>query len=141
MSRLIPVQTDFTNAERIRDDKIRAHMIEAAEQCGATYVPESESLQKLSVVLGNWPADRTLIFCDEGLAGNNTNPVFPAGPAAVLIGPEGGFSEEERARISSMSRALQISLGPRILRAETAALSALTLWQSRSGDWYRDNRA
>ncbi|MDH5798813.1 MAG: 16S rRNA (uracil(1498)-N(3))-methyltransferase [Paracoccaceae bacterium] len=140
-ARLVPVQTEFTNAERIRDEKIRAHAVEAAEQCGATYVPEAESLQKLGAVLDNWPADRALIFCDEALAGREHSLKINPGPAAILIGPEGGFSPEERKKISSMPQALPISLGPRILRAETAALAALTMWQSQVGDWYGDQDA
>ncbi len=131
-ARIIPVQTEFTNAERIRRDRLQAHAIEAAEQCGGTYVPPVEDIRKLSDVLDTWSDDRQLIFCDEALAGD-TGATLPAAPAAILIGPEGGFSEPERARLRSM--ATTVSLGPRILRADTAAVAALTLWQVAEGDW------
>ncbi len=135
-ARICPVQTDFTNAERIRQDRLQAHAVEAAEQCGGTYVPEVTALQKLSAVLSDWPADRQLLFCDESLAGPaSVLTDLPAGPWAVLIGPEGGFSQAERARLRAMPQAHAISLGPRILRADTAAVAALTLWQAHLGDW------
>jgi 16S rRNA (uracil1498-N3)-methyltransferase len=134
--RVLPVTTDFTNAERLRHDRQQAHAIEAAEQCGAVFVPEVAPLEKLSKVLDDWPEDRRLMFCDEGRAG------IPAGlkdaqrgPWAVLIGPEGGFSEPERARLLSLPFVTPVSLGPRLLRAETAAVAALTLWQASLGDW------
>lgn len=132
VARICPVQTEYTNAERIRRDRLQAHAIEAAEQCGGTYVPQVEDIKKLSDVLAAWPKDRNLIFCDEDLAGEATSTQPPA-PAAILIGPEGGFSEGERARLREI--ATSISLGPRILRADTAAVSALTLWQASCGDW------
>ena len=133
-ARICPVQTAFTSAERIRRDRLQAHAVEAAEQCGATFVPEVAALEKLSRVLDGWDPARKLIFCDEGLAGHSS--VLPDGlvpPAAILIGPEGGFSDEERIRIAAV--ATPISLGPRILRADTAAVSAITLWQAAYGDW------
>lgn len=136
-ARICPVQTDFTNSERIRRDRLQAHAVEAAEQCGGTYVPEVADLQKLNDVLAAWPEDRQLLFCDETLSDAQT--VLGAhergGKWAILIGPEGGFSEAERARITAMPNATAISLGPRILRADTAAVAAMTLWQDRLGDW------
>lgn len=136
-ARICPVQTDFTNAERIRRDRLQAHAIEAAEQCGGTFVPEVTELARLSTLLQDWPKDRTLVFCDEALAGDpapaNWSDI-PA-PAAILIGPEGGFSENERRLLSSLPFARRVSLGPRILRADTAAIAALSLWQAGSGDW------
>lgn len=134
VARLQPVLTDFTNAERVRVDRLQAHVVEAAEQCGATYVPDVALPMKLSALLQGWDAARALIFCDESLAGTAA-PDWPGAPAALLIGPEGGFSSDERARITAMEAAHPIALGPRILRAETAALAALTLWQSKMGDW------
>jgi 16S rRNA (uracil1498-N3)-methyltransferase len=128
-----PVQTDFTNAERIRRDRLQAHAVEAAEQCGGTFVPVVEDIQKLSHVLDTWPEDRTLIFCDEAFAGQSAWPDVVNEKAAILIGPEGGFSDEERLRLREMAKT--VSLGPRILRADTAAVAALTLWQSQFGDW------
>jgi 16S rRNA (uracil1498-N3)-methyltransferase len=141
-ARILPVQTDFTNSERIRRDRLQAHAVEAAEQCGGTYVPEVADIRRLSDILDDWPSDRILIFCDEALAGsswekNSGELAKRAGaeppPAAILIGPEGGFSDAERARLRAMAQT--ISLGPRILRADTAAVAALTLWQASQGDW------
>ena len=135
-ARIMPVQTDYTNAERIRQDRLQAHAVEAAEQCGGTYVPPVDDLRKLSDVLDAWPDDRRLVFADEALVGAGKALSGPdAGKWAILIGPEGGFSEAERARLSAMPNVNAISLGPRILRADTAAVAALALWQSHCGDW------
>lgn len=146
--RILPVQTDFTNAERIRQDRLQAHAIEAAEQCGGTFVPEVAGLQKLDRVLADWPEGRQLMFCDEALAGGSSRlsaliagtgeegrEARRADPWAILIGPEGGFSEAERARLRALPFAHAVSLGPRILRADTAAVAALTVWQQALGDW------
>jgi 16S rRNA (uracil1498-N3)-methyltransferase len=135
-ARILPVQTEFTNAERVRRDRLQAHAVEAAEQCGGTFVPEVAELQPLSRVLDGWPGDRRLLFCDEARVG----PADAIGQAArgrwaILIGPEGGFSEAERARLVGMDQARPVSLGPRILRADTAAVAAMTLWQAALGDW------
>ena len=134
VARLIPVTTAFTNAERIRRDRLQAHAVEAAEQCGATHVPEVEALRPLDAVLADWPARRALYWADEGRAGAATRPEAE-GPAAILIGPEGGFSPAEGARLAALPYVRPLALGPRILRAETAALAALTLWQAAAGDW------
>ncbi len=139
VARILPVLTEFTNSERIRTDKARLHVVEAAEQCGATYLPAVEEPQKLSRLLDHWPEGRRLMFCDESLAGAAA-PLAAlegqaAGPWAVLIGPEGGFSEAERARLRALDFSHPVALGPRILRAETAAVAALTLWQTALGDW------
>ncbi len=133
--RICPVQTAFTNAERIRRDRLQATAREAAEQCGATAVPEVAELARLDRMLSDWPAERALLVADEGLAGHATAGAWPPAPAAVLIGPEGGLSEAERARLAAHPAVRRIALGPRILRAETAALAALTLWQAAQGDW------
>lgn len=135
-ARILPVQTDFTNAERIRQDRLQAHAIEAAEQCGGTYVPEVAELQKLDRLLAEWPQDRLLMFCDEAEvgAGKTLSAACP-GSWAILIGPEGGFSASERARLSALPNSHIVSLGPRILRADTAAVAALTIWQTVLGDW------
>jgi len=135
-ARICPVQTDFTNAERIRQDRLQAHAVEAAEQCGGTFVPEVCALQRLSEVLGRWPEGRRLMFCDEMLAGaGRALGDAPTGPWAILIGPEGGFSEAERTRLRALPFAHPVSLGPRVLRADTAAVAALTVWQQALGDW------
>ncbi|WP_306112702.1 MULTISPECIES: 16S rRNA (uracil(1498)-N(3))-methyltransferase [unclassified Roseovarius] len=134
--RICPVGTDFTNAERIRQDRLQAHAVEAAEQCGGTFVPEVADLQKLSRMLDKWPEDRQLMFCDEALAGvAETLGAAGGNKWAILIGPEGGFSDAERDRLHAMPTAHAVSLGPRILRADTAAVVALTVWQQALGDW------
>ena len=137
-TRICPVQTDFTNSDRIRQDRLQAHAVEAAEQCGGTFVPEVCELQKLDRLLADWPGERQLMFCDEALAGGSSaltgNLAKPA-PWAILIGPEGGFSDPERARLHALPFAHAIALGPRILRADTAAVAAMTLWQKTMGDW------
>ncbi|MGC9420749.1 MAG: 16S rRNA (uracil(1498)-N(3))-methyltransferase [Rhodovulum sp.] len=135
-ARICPVQTDFTNAERIRRDRLQAHAVEAAEQCGGTFVPEVCDLQRLSDVLASWPEGRRLMFCDEMLAGQARGlGAAPRGPWAILIGPEGGFSDAERNRLRALPFAHPVSLGPRVLRADTAAVAALTVWQQALGDW------
>ncbi|MEY8802320.1 16S rRNA (uracil(1498)-N(3))-methyltransferase [Leisingera sp. XS_AS12] len=137
-ARILPVQTDFTNSERIRQDRLQAHAVEAAEQCGGTYVPDVAELQKLSRLLDHWPAERQLMFCDEAEVGNALQLAAETrrgAPWAILIGPEGGFSEAERKRLHDLPQSHVVSLGPRILRADTAAVAALTLWQQALGDW------
>lgn len=138
-ARIQPVQTRHTNAERIRQDRMQAHALEAAEQCGATYVPEVAELVTLDRLLAKWPAGRRLLWCDETLAGRGIALTATAGergaPWAILIGPEGGFAEDEKHRLRAMPDVMPISLGPRILRADTAAVAALTLWQANLGDW------
>ena len=136
-ARIVPVQTDFTNSERIRQDRLQAHAIEAAEQCGGTWVPEVADLTRLDRLLEDWPEGRFLMCCDEGRAGQAAAlPDMARGaPWAILIGPEGGFSAPERARLAGLPFAHPVSLGPRILRADTAAVAALTLWQQALGDW------
>ena len=136
VARILPVQTDFTNSERIRRDRLQAHAIEAAEQCAGTHVPDVDDLVPLARLLDHWPEDRKILWADEGRAG--PGPVLkgqPAGPWAVLIGPEGGFSPAERARLCAMAQVVPVALGPRILRADTAVVAALALWQSSLGDW------
>lgn len=135
VARLLPVTTRFANAERMRTDKSRAHAVEAAEQCGALFVPELAEVQPLERVLAAWPEGRRLIWADESLTGKGSWAEVPAGPAALLIGPEGGFSEDEKARLRGLPFVSAISLGPRILRAETAALAVIVQWQARFGDW------
>lgn len=136
VARIMPVQTRFTNADRVRRDKMVAHAVEAAEQCGATAVPEVGELMALDKVLDAWPAGRRILWCDESLAGASSALSGDIGGAwAILIGPEGGFAEPEKARLRAMPEVVALSLGPRILRAETAAVAALTLWQAALGDW------
>ncbi len=136
-ARIIPVQTEFTNSERIRQDRLQAHAVEAAEQCGGTYVPEVTDLQRLDRALDAWPENRQLMFCDEATVGSALRLAESekGKPWAILIGPEGGFSERERKRLAELPFAHVVSLGPRILRADTAAVAAMTMWQQALGDW------
>jgi 16S rRNA (uracil1498-N3)-methyltransferase len=137
-ARILPVQTDFTNADRIHRDRLQAHAVEAAEQCGGTYVPPVADLQKLDRLLDTWPEERRIMFADESLVGQSSAlgaDMARGAPWAIFIGPVGGFSEPERKRLRAMPQAHPVSLGPRILRADTAAVAALTLWQSALGDW------
>lgn len=135
-ARIMPVQTEFTNSERIRQDRLQAHAVEAAEQCGGTFVPQVDDLAHLPRLLDGWDASRRILWADEAMVGPaETLAGLPEGPWAILIGPEGGFSESERKRLRDLPFVTPISLGPRILRADTAAVAALTLWQSILGDW------
>lgn len=138
VARLRPVTTRFTQSERWRHDKQLAHAIEAAEQCGATFVPDLDDVQPLDRVLADWPDQRTLLWADESLAVGSCalkGAIAAPSPAAILIGPEGGFSDDEKARLRTLPFVRPIRLGPRILRAETAAVAALALWQATAGDW------
>lgn len=135
VARILPVQTRFTN-EKIRPDKLTAHAIEAAEQCRATFVPEVADLIPLDRLLTTWPQNRRLFWADEKLAGQPAPLTGERGqPSAILIGPEGGFSPDEQAKLRTHPQITPLSLGPRILRADTAAVAALTLWQAALGDW------
>lgn len=136
--RLVPVATDHTSSERLRRDKAEAHVRGAAEQCGALTLPEVAEMTPLARLLARWPEGRRLLWADE--RASSASPVARlaaagAGPWAILVGPEGGFSEEERAVLRAAPFVVPVSLGPRILRAETAAIAALTLWQAHLGDW------
>ena len=136
IARLVPVLTEYTNAERLRPDKLRAQMIEAAEQCEAVFVPELADPVPLAQMLQDWPADRRILWADEAWdASHATLAGLERGRWAVLIGPEGGFSPSERARLRALPCVTPLSLGPRILRAETAAIAALSLWQAHLGVW------
>ncbi|MCA3451255.1 MAG: 16S rRNA (uracil(1498)-N(3))-methyltransferase [Rhodobacter sp.] len=137
VARVVPVQTAHTNADRIRQDRLQAHAVEAAEQCGATFVPEVAELVALDRLLADWPSERRILWADESLVGARVALLAagPPGPWAILIGPEGGFSDRERAALRAMPQVVPVGLGPRILRADTAAVAALTLWQSVLGDW------
>ncbi len=137
-ARILPVITQLTNSERVRTDRLRTHAIEAAEQCGGTFVPEVAEPQPLSAVLASWPAERQLMFCDEALtagAAQNMLQGVNRGPWSVLIGPEGGFTEAEANLLHQLPQTHAVTLGPRILRADTAAVAALSLWQAALGDW------
>lgn len=136
-ARIMPVQTRHTNSERIRQDRLQAHAVEAAEQCAATFVPEVAELVSLDRLLAGWPQDRRILWADETLTSAKTalDAQGRGGKWAILIGPEGGFSPDEQTRLRAMPQVLAVALGPRILRADTAAVAALTLWQATLGDW------
>jgi len=136
VSRISPVITSRTNLDRVKWDKMVANCIDAAEQCGRMTVPEVDVMISLDEKLNNWPKDRAILFCDEAEDINliqNLKPTF--GKWAILIGPEGGFSPEERKMLNAHKNTTSISLGSRILRADTAAVAALSLWQSYFGCW------
>ncbi|HQU69832.1 MAG TPA: 16S rRNA (uracil(1498)-N(3))-methyltransferase [Albidovulum sp.] len=137
-ARIVPVATDYTNSERLRRDKAEAHVREAAEQCGALFLPEVAEMAPLARLLGDWSKDRRILWADESAPAGSPAATLARsepGPWAILTGPEGGFSESERSRLRALSFVIPVSLGPRILRAETAAIAAMTLWQAHLGDW------
>jgi 16S rRNA (uracil1498-N3)-methyltransferase len=132
VARLIPVTTRRTVVDRLNLDRLNAHIIEAAEQCGRTVLPTLTEPVSLDAFLQS--SSRILYFADEA-GGEPAAAAFTPGPATILIGPEGGFTPEERAAIRAAPNANAISLGPRILRAETAALAAVASWMALAGDW------
>src|SRR5690606_10728369 len=146
--------TRYTNADRVRMDRLDAIAEEAAEQTGRLDVPEIHEPAKLDAILDAWPQGRRLMFCDERGGPPVLKALLPppseegghgqhggGGPSAspppwsILIGPEGGFAPEERAQLLALPFAVPVSLGPRVLRADTAAIAAMTLWQAVMGDW------
>ena len=141
-ARLAPVLTEFTQVRRVKMERLIANTIEAAEQCNLVAVPKVSEPEKLDRVLDKWRTgdenQRQLIFCDEAAA--SASPIetlrqFAGAPIALLIGPEGGFSERERERFLSLPFVTPISLGPRIMRADTAAVAAMAVLQATIGDW------
>ena len=142
VSKIWPVQSEYGQVKQIKEDKLRLNMIEATEQTERLDLPEIGSFARLHSVLDNWPVDRMLIVCDEsksemGMARSMTELNYPkSGKAAILIGPEGGFSSAERKTIEARPFTELISLGPRILRSDTAAIAALSVFQANFGDWY-----
>lgn len=135
---LRPVLTQHVQGKITNLDKLRANVIEAAEQCGILSVPQVEEPVRLKELLESWPQSRRIIYCDEGDEGQNPLPVLQRikeRQLALLVGPEGGFSDEERALLRSLPFVSAIPLGPRILRADTAAVAALAVVQASLGDW------
>ena len=133
-----PVLTDHTQNRAVKADKLQANIIEAAEQCGVLALPVLEEQCSLEKVLEEWNPQKPLIFCDESASGNAPLPILTGiapGPVGLLVGPEGGFSDAERALLHSQAFVTAIPLGPRILRADTAAVAALALVQAALGDW------
>lgn len=134
IARLQPVITQRTIVDRVNLDRLRANTIEATEQCDRTALPDIAEPVKLTALLKGWDEGRALLFADER-GGEPLVTLAKPGPAAILIGPEGGFTEDERASIRAHPAARAITLGPRILRAETAAAAAISLWMGAVGDW------
>jgi 16S rRNA (uracil1498-N3)-methyltransferase len=139
VSRLQPVTTRHTQAARVNVERMQANAIEAAEQCGILTIAEASDAVPLRKALDEIAGGRVLIFCDEDA--ETRDPVAALGqlargtPLAVLVGPEGGFADEERAMLLKHPSVIRLALGPRILRADTAAVAALTLVQAVAGDW------
>lgn len=138
VARLRPVITDRTIAERVNGERMQANVIEAAEQCGILRVPEVDPPAKLNEILQSWDPSRHIVFCDEDAQGSSpieTLERLAPGPLAVLVGPEGGFSPAERERLLGKAYVVPLSLGPRIMRADTAAVAVLALVNATLGDW------
>lgn len=141
VARIVPVLTRRGVVDKVNSERVRTIMTEAAEQCARTSLPELGALVTLQKLLAGWPEERALFFADEALAAGGAGEAAAAafaahrGPAALLIGPEGGFDEAERAMIRALPAARAVALGPRILRAETAAIAAVALWMASAGDW------
>ena len=140
-STLVPVWTERTQAERVNHDRLLAQTIAAAEQCERLSLPELAEAQPLNNLIATWPPTRRLIVCDETGGGEPIAAmlatVTPEQPAAILIGPEGGFAERELDALGKLPIVNRVGLGPRVLRAETAALAALAVFQAVAGDWRR----
>lgn len=151
-ARILPALTERSNAQRVNEERLGAIALEAAEQCGRLTVPFVAPARPLAALLDTWPAGRRLLFCDEageepgvewGGPKGRAAPLLEAlaseraGPWAILIGPEGGFTPDERAQLRARPFVLPVTLGPRILRADTAAIAALALWQAALGDLKR----
>jgi len=141
VARIRPVVTRRCVVDKLNAERARTVTVEAAEQCARTALPIVDAPDKLDTLLRDWPQDRALLFADE-TGGEPASGAFTRlkGPSALLIGPEGGFDEAERAAIRALPQAVPIGLGPRILRAETAAIAATALWMAVAGDW-ADDRA
>ncbi len=140
--KLIPVLTRYTNTDKIRKDRFLAQSIEASEQCRRLDIPTIEEAIPLNKLLSQWDKSRRLYYMDESRQGLPVKEAFAKAPApiAILVGPEGGFSEEELSKLRHLEFSTGVTLGPRILRAETAVAAALSCWQALSGDWvnYRE---
>ena len=135
---LQPVITQHTQLAKVGIERLQANAVEAAEQCGILAIPEVREAQKFTALLSSWDKERRLIFCDESAETNNPLPALQTigeRKLGLLIGPEGGFSEDERKQLYALPFVTAIPLGPRILRADTAAVAALAVMQATIGDW------
>ena len=137
IAKIVPVITKYSISDKVKTSRYQSQAIEAAEQCRRLDVPTIDEAMSFEKLLNSWDEKRTLYYMDETLAGQPVSEAFGNAPAPVafLIGPEGGFSEQELAVLRSKKYAKGVKLGNRILRAETAALSAISCWQALSGDW------
>lgn len=142
VSHLQPVYTRRTIVDRVKTERLHANAVEAAEQCERLTVPTIAEPTKLEAILQDWPLNRKIMFCDETLSGDAAHTALAkAGakndnePWAIIIGPEGGFDDTERKAIIEHPSTTVVALGPRVLRADTAAMAAISLWQSALGDW------
>jgi 16S rRNA (uracil1498-N3)-methyltransferase len=140
--RLLLVVTRNTVLAQVNLGRMRAHVVEACEQCGRLTVPELDAPMPLEAFLAEWSAARPLLFMDERASGCPIDEAIaacaspmPGPPPGILVGPEGGFAEDEAEKVRALGFVLPVSMGPRILRAETAALAALACWQAFAGDW------
>lgn len=140
VSALVPVWTERTQPERLNLDRLTAHAIAAAEQSGRLSVPALHQPEKLVRLVAEWPVERHLYVCDETGGGLPIATLNAGYPAALLIGPEGGFTETELDALGKLSFATRVGLGPRVLRAETAAIAALAVFQAVAGDWRQGRR-
>ncbi|MBV9289891.1 MAG: 16S rRNA (uracil(1498)-N(3))-methyltransferase, partial [Hyphomicrobiales bacterium] len=142
--RLKPVLTARTQVKRVNLERLTANAIEACEQCGRVFAPEVAPPEPIEQVLAQWPAERLLVFCDEEARAESPIAMLSATEApqgaGLFVGPEGGFDDKERAAILRLPRIVRLSLGPRVLRADTAAVAALALIQATLGDWARHER-
>ncbi|MFL2803276.1 MAG: 16S rRNA (uracil(1498)-N(3))-methyltransferase [Paracoccaceae bacterium] len=135
---IIPIISDFTDIHNFNKKRNKRIMVSSAQQCGSTWMPNLLDLNKLENVLKDWDSDRILFFCDEKLKGDPILKVFQSldpSPAAILVGPEGGFSKKETEFIDNFSFVKKVSLGKQILRAETAVVASVSIWQGYFGDW------
>ena len=142
VSALLPVLTERSVVDRVNIERLAAHAVEAAEQCERLDVPPVHQPQRLDRLIASWPAGRRLLLCDESGAAPPlaqallADPAWRSAPAAVLTGPEGGFAETELDALRKLPFVSSVGLGPRVLRADTAALAALSVYQALAGDWH-----
>ena len=140
LRKFLPTFSNKTQTKIVSLTRSRKNIVEAVEQCGGTFIPEILPISSLAEVIEELPEDRILIFCDESLESRNINECLLLDrpeKVAILVGPEGGFSDSERKLLRAKKNILPVSLGNRILRAETAAVSALTMWHGMAGDWLK----
>ena len=138
--KFLPILSNYTQTKRVSINRLKAQIVEAVEQCGGNFIPEMHALDRFEKVLENFPKNRKIIFCDETLEYQNIQNALKEPElkrVGIFVGPEGGFSSNERKMVEQTGGAIRVSLGKRILRAETAAVSALASWHSVSGDWVK----